>query len=275
MDRAESRAPFLASVSGASMSIEKLEIGHNGNGAPIAKKLVIACPTYGPVDPRAAKSLRVAIMHAGANGISWVGDVSPDRMGWEAARNTAADAAIENGADGIMWVDSDMILPAFAITRLVQLGVDFASGMYFQRLPPYYPLVGKFNGENFSWVVEWPENVVFQADGIGFGCAYTSTKLLKDMMTLPEGEEKSWFRRTRYSEDLSFCVSAAKLGVKPHIDTAIMCGHLGDSVEVTVEHFKTANPYGLGLREGVKRPVVGVLSTQPDLADAATMASGG
>lgn len=247
--------------------MERVEIAQGKNGKTVSR-IVLASPTYGPVYPRAVTSLRVAVMHAANNGITWVGDVSPDRMAWEAARNTAVKAALSNDAEGIMWVDSDMILPNYAITRLVNLGVDFASGMYFQRLTPFYPLVGKLSAtDNFSWIVEWPENVVFQADGVGFGCAFTSTALLRRMLELEECKPENWFRKTRYSEDLSFCLSAAKVGTKPHVDTGILCGHLGENIEVTVEHFKTCNPYALKELRPAQMPVVGLDTTGAIMAN--------
>lgn len=216
-----------------------------------AKKVVLACPTYGPVDPYAAKTLRAATMHAASNGwLTWAGDVSPDRMVHAAARNVAAKAALESGADGVMWVDSDIILPIDAISRImnhVHNGqIDFVSGVYFQRRPPHWPLIAKFDPEinAFRWMMQWPRNVIFQADGVGFGCVYTSTRLLQEMMVKLESVQKTgWFEYSQFSEDFTFCKRAGEIGYRPYVDTAILCGHQGEPDVVTVEEFRSHNPY--------------------------------
>jgi hypothetical protein len=221
-------------------------------------KLVTAVPTYGPTDPRADRNRRVAIMQAAADGISWVGDVSPDRMAFAASRNAAARTALETDADGIIWWDSDIIMPVDCVTRLTRLGVDFASGVYFQRLAPHWPVLARFNGEAFQWTATWPENVVFQADGVGFGCAYTSTALLRRMLLLDDVKARGWFDYGKYSEDFTFCLNAAQIGVKPYVDTAILCEHLGEPVAVTIDTFRAKNPYGSGEQEGMQVPVAGL-----------------
>jgi hypothetical protein len=213
------------------------------NPQNVLPKLALACPTYGYIDPRAAKSVRVAIMDSRLRGVEWVGDVSPDRMGWEASRNIAAKSALEGGAEGIIWFDSDMIVPPDSIYRLVSHGLDFTSGMYFQRAFPHFPLAATYDPkvDSFRWLVSWPDqSVLFQVDGVGFGCVYTSAALLRSMLDLKEVKDHGWFRKTKFSEDLNFCVYAAKVGVKPHVDSAIMCGHLGEPKECGKEDFAVA-----------------------------------
>lgn len=203
-------------------------------------KLVFATPSYGPMDPQAVISQRNAIMHAAQNGVTWLGDASPDRMKFDAARNAVVAAVLDGAdakdADAIFWCDSDVVLPAHAITSLAHAGTDFVTGIYFQRRPPFFPLIAHFNRqrETFNWLTNWPENVVAPIDGCGFGCVITSTRMLRAMGTGP------WFTFEKFSEDFDFCLRAAKAGFQLHVHTGVLCGHLADPLAVTVEDFTRA-----------------------------------
>lgn len=219
-------------------------------------RLLLASPSYGPVDPRAAKSLRVAVMNAAARGHEWVGDVSPERQLITPARNTVAFETVRDAnelrADGIFWCDNDIILPNDAVTHLVSHGKDFVSGIYFQRLPPHWPLVALEHDGHYEWITGFPERVLAKVDGFGFGCCYTSVRMLREMLDkLPEIAGNGWFEyndtakrcprcKTEiprgYSEDLHFCAQARRAGFQPYMDTAVLCGHLGEPEEITREH---------------------------------------
>ncbi len=236
----------------------KVEAEKANQSEPRKLRLALASPTYGPVDSRHAKYLRVAVMNAAANGVTWVADVSPDRMGWNAARDTAAKAALEAEVDGLVWCDSDMIIPANGITRLVSYDKDFVSGVYFQRIAPHFPLVAVFDKsqDSFRWMTKWPRDVFFAADGVGFGFCYTSTRLLKRMYDeIPEVKQYGWFSHTgKFSEDLGFSHRAVSIGCPPYVDTGLLLGHLGDAQEVTIDTFKAVNKYSEGT--GDPLPVV-------------------
>jgi hypothetical protein len=198
-------------------------------------KLIFVSPTYGPIDPGVARTQRAAIIHASRNGHEWVGDCSPDRQPFAAARNNAVQGVLlgENMEDvSIMWVDSDIILPLDAITRLASYGKDFITGIYFQRGDTHWPLIAHYNEEidSFNWIIRWPKNVVAPIDGCGFGCVLTSMKMLRDM-------EPPWFKYEKFSEDLSFCVKAKKAGYQLFVDTSVLCGHLADPVPIKFEDY--------------------------------------
>lgn len=197
-------------------------------------KVIFASPTYGPVDPEAVRTQRVAIMHASRNGVEWIGDASPDRMGFHAARNTVVQSALKTDADAVFWCDSDVILPHDGIARLVAEQKDFITGIYFQRRKPYWPLIAHFmeRQKTFSWFTEWPENVVAPIDGCGFGCVLTSTAMLKAMPA-------PWFHYEKYSEDFDFCRKATKAGYQLFVHTGVVCGHLADPHAVTASDFES------------------------------------
>jgi hypothetical protein len=198
-------------------------------------KLLFACPTYGPVaDPAFDKSRRAAIMFAASHGVTWVGDISPDRMAFATARNTVVESALsvadQDEVDGVFWVDDDLVIPVDTISRLTQYGLDFVSGLYFQRAAPYWPLFAMLNkNQSFQWGMQYPENIIAPCDGVGFGCVYTSIKLLREVAKLPESKKYGSFGGDfgdkTYGEDFTFCLKARLVGIQPHVDTGVKCKH--------------------------------------------------
>ncbi len=213
-------------------------------------QLILAVPTYGPTEPKANIALRIAIMHAAGHGHLWIGDASPNREGWETARNRVVDAVVNSDAPddaSIFWCDSDVVLPSDAITRLADQKKDFITGIYFQRRKPHRALINIFNGKAFDWVMKWPENVIAPIDGCGFGCVLTSVGMLRKMAA-------PWFKYEKFSEDFDFCLKAQKAGYQLYVDTGILCEHLKDPEGATFEDFKRENAELLGgLGNGTER----------------------
>lgn len=199
-------------------------------------KLLFACPTYGAMDPAAVTSQRVAIMKAANRGVQWVGQACPDRMAFAAARNAVVEAALHSEADAVFWCDSDMVLPPHACYELARHQLDFVTGLYFQRQPPHWPLVGKYNEAEgtFQWAAKWPSDLA-EIDGCGFGCCLTSVKLLRAVGPEP-------FQYGKISEDLTFCLKVRECGFKLYLDPLVVCGHLSEAAVVTMATFLSEHP---------------------------------
>lgn len=56
------------------------------------------------------------------------------------ARTAVVDAALANKADWILWIDSDMSLPAQALEMLLAHDLDIVGADYRRRMPPYAPI---------------------------------------------------------------------------------------------------------------------------------------
>lgn len=214
-------------------------------------KVVFGCPTYGPVNPITNKYQRVAIMYASNRGLLWVGDGSPDRMGYGAARSTVVQYTFKSApdADGILWMDSDIRPEANQIARLLDTAnhnkLDFVSGIYFQRTGAHNPVFHVWNKDmrQFQPAEDFKPNVLGMADGCGFGFVYTSTKLLRDIATSKEFDPKvGWFPDRRdtggFGEDLTFCYLAKQAGHQLWVDSGICVAHEGDVQYVTEADFR-------------------------------------
>jgi hypothetical protein len=229
-------------------------------------KLLLASPTYGPVDPQCVTAIRAAVMTAGRHGTDWLGDLAPDRMTYSDARNVCAKVVAESpslGMDGVVWVDSDMVPEPDSILKLVVTAqthsFDFLSGVYHQRKGKHCPTFYRSDDAGlFLQSTIYPDNTIFPVDGCGFGFCFTSTKLILAIKSLPDFSEKrgGWFPDHHYgavSEDLGFCKYATSAGFQLFVNSAIQVGHLGDSEVITRAHYLKA----LAGPEGTTAVVVG------------------
>lgn len=211
-------------------------------------KLVLAVPTYGPTEPEANRHLRVAIMHAANHGVTWAGDASPNRMKFDASRNASVVSVLESAdegvrsADAILWIDSDVVLPPDAITRLAHAEKDFVCGIYVQRELPHFPLIATYDarGDTFHWLQRWPANVIAPIDGCGFGCVLTSLTMLRAM-------DAPWFTFEKFSEDFDFCLRARRAGYQLFVDTGVLCTHLRDPKGAGLDDFLAVRDSPTGL----------------------------
>lgn len=166
------------------------------------------------------------------------------------ARNNIAKAAVEMGAEVVLWLDSDM---TFEPDTLKKLLVDYEehkgaiiSGVYFKRVAPYVPvLYEEFDiegGETTHQIHADIPDEIFEVKACGFGCVLTPVQILKDVMDKygapfnPIGGN---------GEDLCFCWRARQLGYKVLVDPAVECGHVGYQV-ITRSFWETyrKNLYG-------------------------------
>ena len=99
---------------------------------------ILAVPSYGPIDPACQKGVRVAMMSASKYGLAWEADASPDKCGWGHGRNMVAQSILSfPECNGIMWIDSDMVIEPKSIAKLLSTArrnnAEFVTGVYHQR----------------------------------------------------------------------------------------------------------------------------------------------
>lgn len=149
------------------------------------------------------------------------------------ARNILAQKAVDQGFDRVFWLDSDMTFEPDVFMRLskrLDEGLDFISGLYVKRRAPIHPVIYKAIGKKedglpfCDWYTDYPEGV-FEIAGCGFGCVMMSTKVIKEVA---EKYGLPFSPILGFGEDLSFCCRASQAGFKMFCDSGIKLGHLGN-----------------------------------------------
>ena len=217
-------------------------------------KVSLARPTYGNMQAIPENCLISALMTAGNHGARWDSNLSPDKLGWGHARNFATEGFYSGSkdADGMLWVDSDIIMPTWAIWKLLScaaMGYDFVTGVYFNRGAPFAPIIYEYRKciNAYANVQSFPANTMWSIDGCGFGFCYTSRRVIEGIFSLPDFDPKTgWFPDTRYQkggrgEDFNFCIAAKRAGFDIWADTSILLGHEGNPHVFTVQDHKKAH----------------------------------
>lgn len=148
-------------------------------------------------------------------------------------RNLIAHYSVTNNYDYVLWVDSDIVLPAHTLIKMLSSGKDIVSGAYIQRIP------GEKNLELYDFGSEGTKRLTMQKlnaslflkiAGCGFGCVLTSTKVLK-AIKYPQFEYHNAIdHNNTLSEDVDFCLKARAAGYEIYVDTTIRCNHIGNTV---------------------------------------------
>lgn len=150
------------------------------------------------------------------------------------SREKLAALAISRDADYVLWLDSDMTFEPDIMERLFKHmeTYDIVTGLYFRRRPPFSPVIFKklhLEGDVclFEDYTEYPEDRVFEVEGIGFGCVMMKTEVLLSVFA----RYKNCFTMMgRNGEDVSFSMRARNCGYKIWCDPSIKCGHIAYSM---------------------------------------------
>jgi predicted O-methyltransferase YrrM len=166
------------------------------------------------------------------------------------SRNFAFKEAQNIGADYLLMIDCDMKYPADSLQRLLDLDKDVASGMYFKRPYPHYPLAYNWTGkldDVHRNIVNIPSEP-FKIDSCGAGFLLISKKVLDSYTEEVYKKHGKPFSHKIYDdgeggetigEDTSFCMRMSDLGFEVWIDPTINLGHISSSV-IFQEQWDTA-----------------------------------
>ena len=151
------------------------------------------------------------------------------------SRNRLAKAALESGADRVLWLDSDMMLPPDLMEKLgadLDEGRDFVSALFFRRNLPTWPVIyseadyeahdgrADIHAERIDVI---PEDI-FEIAACGFGAVMMHINVIRDVTkkyALP------FSPMVGFGEDVAFCWRARQLGYKLWCDPAVRPGHVG------------------------------------------------
>lgn len=169
------------------------------------------------------------------------------------SRNEIAKKAISDGADLVMWFDSDMVFSPNVLKKMlmfIEEGYDMITGVYYRRVPPFSPTIFKTmeideQKQESVWT-EFEEipNEPFEVAACGFGCVLMKTEMFVATfakfgnMFAPIGN---------VGEDIAFCWRARECGYRIVADPSIALGHVGHTI-ITKEFYE--NYKSVALKQG-------------------------
>ena len=141
--------------------------------------------------------------------------------------------AVQEKADYVLWIDSDMVFPDTLLIDLMrdieEEKKDIVAGVCHMRKEPYKPVLwsklrqGLSEFENESeCLVDYPRDGLFEVEGVGFGCIMMKTEVIAAV----RDKYKNLFGHLPgYGEDLSFCIRARGCGYRIWVDPKVQVGH--------------------------------------------------
>lgn len=148
------------------------------------------------------------------------------------SRNRLVQYALKIGAEYILFIDDDVILPSNCFNKLVywaKKGHDVVSGVYYSKQIPPQPLIfkGRGNGYFSNWKVG---DLIDDADGIGMGITLIKTEIFKKLSkpwykSVVNKKEKGVDQLFSIDESLYFCDKLKNDGIKILVDTGIQGIH--------------------------------------------------
>jgi FkbM family methyltransferase len=194
---------------------------------PKPKKILVAIPTSKYIEVETFQSL-------------WNLDV-PDGyqldfqyfFGYQTdqVRNLAAEWA--KRYDYMLAVDSDIVLPKDALTKMIVADKDIISGLYIQRIPNTHTLEVYMDTPgggctNIPYDLIKDRGIV-QIAACGMGAALIKSEVFRKM-TYPHFFYKSALTmKDTVSEDVYFCRKAREAGFTVWADASIKCDHKGSN----------------------------------------------
>ena len=206
---------------------------------------------YGPLWAPAVESwLQVVGYTAREYAIQHVGKLGgvgiTDRMYTHAAENALIGDLLKNESfTHIFLTEMDMILPHDAITKLVKLDKDLATGVYFLRAsrpetrgqPCLYKKSAAIAPKDVDKAVAkyyhtpvslFPQSTPFRVDCAGLGCLLVKRKVFETIpypwFDLKAGDDKQ--NIVGYGSDIFFATHAKNYGFELWCDPTVQCGQI-------------------------------------------------
>lgn len=154
------------------------------------------------------------------------------------AREQLAKKCIKEGYDWLFFIDSDMVLPPDALTKLLAHDKDIVSGIAFKRFPPFDPCFYEKvsvtdRGIKLEHFKKWQKGLI-EADACGMACCLIKRKVFEKMI---ENNMPPFFPIPTTGEDIAFCLRAKQCGYQIYVDTTVSCGHI-TSAPITEDHYR-------------------------------------
>lgn len=201
-------------------------------------RLFIAIPTHDMVPAR--------FMYDFANMIGFtVGALGTDKIEYSMnmfagtyihkAREELARAAIDSGADFVLWVDTDMSFPKDALLQLLARRKEMVGINYSSRgMPPHFVALKHIeSGEKRArrLVTDADSTGVEPVLAVGFGLVLMRTSVLRAVQHAPRMFWFDWDEENQQhmGEDVFFCHLVRDAGISVYVDHDLSkdCSHVG------------------------------------------------
>lgn len=153
--------------------------------------------------------------------------VNPSRMAIDRMRNMAAQTALNNDFDYLLFLDDDVLVPFDGLQKLLDADADIAAGNVIIRGYPFENMYFDYTEDGNLKNVPFDDNPATKHDvinvgAVGFSFALISVDLLKRI------PKPFFITGPNNTEDIYFCVKARKHAPNCTIkvDKSIECGHI-------------------------------------------------
>jgi GT2 family glycosyltransferase len=155
------------------------------------------------------------------------------------ARNVVVDRFLASGREWLLSVDTDIILPACVVTRLMSRRQPLIGALINvnedKPFPQIYHRIADVGAEPFGVFQiqqEYEPGELIRADATGAGCMLIHRDVFE---AIPGRPPCRWFQHEAigleiYGEDFTFCKRAKVAGFQLYIDTAVHAGHIKNRV---------------------------------------------
>lgn len=188
--------------------------------------VLIAVPTYETISTECYKSLWE--LDGGGHEIMF-----DSVKGYDCAlaRIKACEMARDYGAEWLLMVDSDTVVPPDALANMLEHDVDVCLGYYQHKrsdiggtcLWKHGSWANRYTGPELHALAARGRHLI-RVQGGGMGCSLVRVRALG-------GLPYPWFRwvvtptGTETGEDIYFCNLCRDNGIPVHADTRVACGH--------------------------------------------------
>lgn len=190
-------------------------------------KVAICTPAYGDVRAQFADSLAQLLIQSPARvpgvELAYFTMTSSDLA---ASRATIAAAAIDQGAEWLLWIDSDQSFPPDTLARLLAADKPVIGCNYPRRAFPIAPLAQRIEDGKWQPVVtdaaRAQAGTIEQVQLMGLGLCLVSAEVMR-------GLPRPWFRFEGAGEDTYFFSKLSQAGVPVFVDHGLSweIGHIG------------------------------------------------
>lgn len=138
------------------------------------------------------------------------------------ARAIAVEAALNAGADYILFYDDDMIFMPGVFLKLLAHDLPVVGALAFTARDPITPVIYKFTetprGRRCDPILDYKRDQLQQVDAIGFGVVLIQATVFRKL-------PKPWFSIPGSGEDIQFCDECRKYKIPVYVDTSAKTVH--------------------------------------------------